>query len=792
MFHETLPFSHIDKGLDGNKLRASISHIQDSFIQQVILFYPEGKKNVSYNQNIQLLIKELERMQIRYKFVSSSFILQKKFRYYAGFKKYFLNILENGNCLIWYPSLIEKDMCSFFASLLASRKDRELNALQCLQLVRGNYGSVEEEKLVNEYIYYLKPDTKPSSEILKEELIDVKQLSDRTHIVDENPISEKIQTFKPSKLSIRVKLLSIISAILSTSLLIIIILATFLFKNNSEILIQEYNLSLARLTGLQVETGLHNTLDRTEALISLLADVNFRTKESEKLVARFYQRYPNYIYLSIWNPAIGLEKRQVFYSNLIIKQDLERIKKNEAMIYKENSGMIERALQGEKVLVNVSPLLESPILALFMPYRNNIVLLLIDSKEITDIFRSSLKTEMFELSLLSPEGNILAHSNAAEVLAAANKQDKPIVQNMMQSGANNGSQKYTYSGVEYLGSFYILKFSQLGVISSIRSDKVFEAVYKIQRQNFIITIIVLTLSFLIIYFFAKTITIPIIRLVDATEEIEKENFQVSIQPSSRDEIGVLTHAFSKMAKGLAEREKIKNTFGKFVNKEIAEQALHGEIRLGGTKKICAVLFSDLRGFTAMSEGLKPEEVVQYLNEYFTEMVECVYHTKGIVDKFIGDAIMAHWGALYSDKNDTLNAVTASLMMRKALIDFNKKSEASRRPYLRFGCGINTGPLIAGQIGSEKKLEYTVIGDTVNLASRIEYLNKEFGTDILISENAYEQVKDYFHFVEMDPIKIRGKSKLQATYAVLGFKEDMSAPANLQELRKLLGIPDTGV
>lgn len=193
----------------------------------------------------------------------------------------------------------------------------------------------------------------------------------------------------------------------------------------------------------------------------------------------------------------------------------------------------------------------------------------------------------------------------------------------------------------------------------------------------------------------------------------------------------------------------------------------------------------------MSEKLEPEQVVGYLNEYFTEMVEYVYLTHGVVDKFIGDAIMAHWGALYTDGKDTENAIDAAIMMRKALIKFNQTGEKTGRPKFRFGCGINTGPVIAGQIGSEKKLEYTIIGDAVNLASRIEYLNKQFGTDILISENSYEFVKDLYNVVIMDPIEIRGKSKPQQIYAVLGRKIDSDSPKDLFELRARVGIPPLG-
>jgi adenylate cyclase len=238
-----------------------------------------------------------------------------------------------------------------------------------------------------------------------------------------------------------------------------------------------------------------------------------------------------------------------------------------------------------------------------------------------------------------------------------------------------------------------------------------------------------------------------------------------------------------MAKGLSERERMKDAFGRFVNKEIAEMVLQGELKLGGERKDAAIFFSDLRGFTAMSEGMEPEEVVEYLNKYFTKMVGCVNDTHGIVDKFIGDAIMAHWGALQTHGNNTENAINAALMMRRGLIEFNADADDVKKPFAKFGCGINTGPVIAGQIGSEERLEFTVIGDAVNLASRIESLNKPFGTDILISHDSYEIVRDIYRVEKMPAIKVKGKSEAQTIYCVLGRFDDPNCIQSLDELRR---------
>ncbi|HMZ38015.1 MAG TPA: adenylate/guanylate cyclase domain-containing protein, partial [Leptospiraceae bacterium] len=149
-----------------------------------------------------------------------------------------------------------------------------------------------------------------------------------------------------------------------------------------------------------------------------------------------------------------------------------------------------------------------------------------------------------------------------------------------------------------------------------------------------------------------------------------------------------------------------------------------------------------------------------------------------------------WGALFSRGNDTENSINAAIMMRKALIAFNERpttKSGKKKPIAMFGCGINTGPVISGQIGSETRLDYTVIGDTVNLASRVESLNKPFGTDILITTDAYDRVKDVFQVEEMPAIKVKGKSEAQIIYAVLGRLDDPERPKSLKELRSLVGI-----
>jgi adenylate cyclase len=302
----------------------------------------------------------------------------------------------------------------------------------------------------------------------------------------------------------------------------------------------------------------------------------------------------------------------------------------------------------------------------------------------------------------------------------------------------------------------------------------------------------LSISIIFIWFFSKRISIPLKILAAAANNIEGGDFQLTLKPKSHDEIGVLTASFQRMSKAL-------HIFGRFTNRDIAVRAMRGEIKPGGFPKNATIFFSDIRGFTAISENFTKtfgddasDRIVHWLNEYFTKMIECVEKTGGVVDKFIGDALMAHWGTAYttgSVRRDAYNCISAALMMRKTLYKMNKnrKSGDPGNPRIRIGCGINTGIVTAGQIGSDLRMEYTVTGDPVNLASRIEGLNKPLGTDILITEGTWRLVRKKFITEEMPSVIVKGKEKPERIFAVVNFAKSKKSPRSMNKVRKLLGI-----
>lgn len=224
---------------------------------------------------------------------------------------------------------------------------------------------------------------------------------------------------------------------------------------------------------------------------------------------------------------------------------------------------------------------------------------------------------------------------------------------------------------------------------------------------------------------------------------------------------------------IAERSKreLRRTFDRYVSREVVEQIISNpeQLKLGGERKDITVLFSDIRGFTSMSESMQPEEVVGVLNDYLTTMTDIILAHGGTIDKFIGDAIMAVFGAPIHYADHTLRAARAALKMRDALKELWSKWTEEHKHTFDIGIGISTGEAIVGNIGSVRRTEYTAIGDIVNLGARIEPLNKEFNTHILISEAVYERIKDAVIASDIGQVKVRGRKQEVRLYELTDVK-----------------------
>ena len=269
--------------------------------------------------------------------------------------------------------------------------------------------------------------------------------------------------------------------------------------------------------------------------------------------------------------------------------------------------------------------------------------------------------------------------------------------------------------------------------------------------------LVLLGAFALSLLLARGLSGPIHELVAGTEEIRQGNYDVQIPVRSGDEIGQLTASFNEMAEGLAQNEKYRNVLSMVADKDVAEQLMSGSVDLGGELRNISVIFCDIRGFTAMTQDMAPTDVIALMNEHFTALTRVVYEHNGVVDKFVGDLIMAVFGAPKSYGNDVYNAARCALRM---IEERNKINETATQK-ITVGIGLASGEAVAGCMGSSDRLNYTVMGARVNLASRL--CSAAGRTEVVIDETTYQQLQEYISVETMDALTVKGFSQPVQAY-----------------------------
>lgn len=652
-------------------------------------------------------------------------------------------------------------------------------------------------------------------------------------------------------LSLGTKLVLIISAIVIISLSAITFLVQYFMSDTTSATAEENNLSITRQAASSTESELSSIRANTSLMLEMLAI----SSSSSEILARqtasyFFERNSNVAAVIIPEDK-SLINNRFFQSNEIETALVEQY----IQLHDQD---IQKATAGETFILNAAPEFQMQMLAFMYPWReggkDQSVVILFSSDGISEPFSSSVTNETF---LINHNGDLLLHSDIDLILVGTNMSAQPIVPIMQESNDELKQTVYTTSdGKLYFGAYKKLSFGNLGVISIVERSVALKQVNKLTWQNIYLTLAALFISILIIGLYSKSISSPMKKLTDVASEIAQGNFNTDLfdklTSRRKDEIGVLIQSTKD------ERE-ILNTVSRLTNKGVAKAIVRKEIDFEPHLKDITIFFSDIRGFTAISDGFNKRfgeksaaEIISFLNDYMSRMVNCITISGGNVDKFEGDAIMACWGVLRDEdldseehkkhvQMDAVNAVKGVLAMRYALMVYNKEAEAftkahaneplaKYKPHIKIGSGLNSGRATVGFMGSYDKMEFTSIGDAVNLASRTESSNKPCGTDMLITEDTYNLLKDYIRtpqnnytikpenleneiIVEMIPVtfEVKGKGK-QHFYGVVNmphfdiegffkqsepdFKVDEDCicaigpkgPKTLAEVRTLLGIP----
>jgi adenylate cyclase len=306
----------------------------------------------------------------------------------------------------------------------------------------------------------------------------------------------------------------------------------------------------------------------------------------------------------------------------------------------------------------------------------------------------------------------------------------------------------------------------------------------VHRTNVALTAIAAVAGLLLAAAIVRSLVRPVHDLVSATEEVERGNLQTEIAIRTRDEIGQLARSFNHMLAEMRVKERIKDTFGRYVDPRIVESLLGNPDTLEreGERQDCTVYFSDIAGFTGLAELLTPAAVLRVINSYFTLMSEPIRDNQGIIDKYIGDAIMAFWVPPFTEREDHARlACLSALDQRERLAAFQARLPQLTGlrhgvPAIQMRIGIATGEVVVGNVGSEVSKNYTVIGDTVNLAARLEALNKQYGTGILIAGTTEALAQGAIEAREIDLVAVAGKSEPIRIFELLAARGGLSPEA----------------
>ena len=592
------------------------------------------------------------------------------------------------------------------------------------------------------------------------------------------------------RFSVGFKLILIVSTIIIVSMSSLSIVGLIFFRREIRNRVEETNITLSRMVARQAENEILHLTDSA----NLLFQLGSAEGGSQALVDDFFFNSQSLIYVGILGTDYGFTNRNWFRANRIFDENAVV-----RSILGARSPDLERARDNQTVIINVSPLipnLETPLTALSIPFllgtsQEALVILADVGSSLAESVR--LQEGYTTTMIINSEGEVLAHPDFSRVFGGESLRDSPVFAKMYAQGTPTGRILFTdESGdkpASAIGSFALIPLGNLGVVSTVLENDAFRVVNRVQILNLTLLGTILSLAVLGVFLFSQSLSSPLKKLTLATRQIKARNYNIAIQPRTSDELGQLTRNFISMIPELEKVDRLQERTSKFVNPQVARMIAEDSLPDHAETKDVTVFFSDVRGFTAMSESMAdPQLVLNNLSEYFQAMVPCVEQTLGTVDKFIGDAIMAVWGSMSDLENNAEAAVNGALMMRSALMDFNADRGTLKSPIFRIGCGLNSGPITVGMMGGgTAKEEWAHMGDTVNLASRIEALNKPMGTDILISESTANRVKGLFDLVSMNAMKVKGKSKPQRIYAVLGRMDDDERPRSLEEMRRMLGI-----
>lgn len=379
------------------------------------------------------------------------------------------------------------------------------------------------------------------------------------------------------------------------------------------------------------------------------------------------------------------------------------------------------------------------------------------------------------LFIVSEDGKLIAYPNIENGNKRIELSDIHTLNSQWVARAYDLHQKnkwnnfqFEYDGSTYLASFRLIPMKKklgwlIGIV--IPQEDFIGPLNSERTTNIFINLVIMLTGILLVSSLVNNIVNPVKRLIVETNKIKNFNFDNVIKVKSRvKEILLLSEAIDSMKNGL-------KAFRRYIPAELVKQLISSgeDVKIGGSKKNIVAFFTDIKDFTTITHITEPNELVLQLNEYFEALTFIIRNEQGTIDKYIGDAIMAFWGAPYEVANPCHHAATAALKFINHLNELNNKWAVEGKPAFNTRIGIHYGDAIVGNIGSTERINYTAIGDSINIASRLEGKNKELNTSILVSDAVYEQIKQDFIFEKVGKVTLKGLDEQICVYALLGYQ-----------------------
>ncbi|MBM3299390.1 MAG: HAMP domain-containing protein, partial [Deltaproteobacteria bacterium] len=373
--------------------------------------------------------------------------------------------------------------------------------------------------------------------------------------------------------------------------------------------------------------------------------------------------------------------------------------------------------------------------------------------------------------ITSPRPDMISRES---VFSLAEEHGYPGLRNIGRSMIRNGS-GFVDIGTGITGEESFLAYAQipstgwsLGAI--FPKSELFEDVSRLHQETLVLAVVGLFALLTAGAFVARSITRPLRLMADATVKVAHGDLDVDLSGvRSRDEVGQLARAFTRMTEGLKERDFIRDTFGRYLTREVVNRLLESEdgLRLGGESREISMLMSDLRGFTALTSTMSPEQVITFLNRYLSTMLDILIDHRGTVDEIIGDGILAFFGAPESLEDHPARAVACALKMQAAMDEINEVNEKEGLPHLEMGVAVNTGYVVVGNIGSEKRAKYGAVGSQVNFTGRVE--SYTVGGQVLVSQSTHDRVRDIVDLKGVLRVTMKGIPGEVPLYDVIGIR-----------------------